>query len=76
MILGQISYLDCVAFLLFLIPQLLVNVNIFELIFVTVKCIPFLSEWSGPATCTKRCDSKLMATQSLYYPIISSMKDT
>ena len=44
MILGQISYLDCVAFLVFLTPQLLVNVNFFELAFVATRCIPFLSE--------------------------------
>ena len=44
MILGQISYLDCIAFLVFLVPQLLVNVNIFELAWIALSCIPFFSE--------------------------------
>ena len=44
MILGQISYLDCIAFLLFLLPQLLINVNTFELAWATFKCIPFFRE--------------------------------
>ncbi|KAL8762265.1 MAG: hypothetical protein Q9184_001713 [Pyrenodesmia sp. 2 TL-2023] len=42
MILGQISYLDCLIFLLFLAPQLLLNVNFFELIFCVLKAVPFL----------------------------------
>lgn len=42
MILGQISYLDCLVFLLFLIPQLLLQVNLIELIAVASKALPFL----------------------------------
>jgi len=42
MILSQISFLDCFAFLIFLAPQLLIHVGIIE----TVRCIgkvaPFL----------------------------------
>ncbi|MCJ1389406.1 hypothetical protein MMC18_002263 [Xylographa bjoerkii] len=41
MILTQISYLDCVAFLIFLIPQLLLNVNIIKLIICGLRMIPF-----------------------------------
>lgn len=43
MILGQIAYVDCVVFLIFLIPQLLLRVNFFELVKVAVEALPFLS---------------------------------
>jgi len=42
MILGQIAYVDCIAFLVFLIPQLLLRVSIFELLVVGLKALPFL----------------------------------
>ncbi|KAL9009111.1 MAG: hypothetical protein Q9173_005832 [Seirophora scorigena] len=42
MILGQISYLDCLVFLFFLAPQLLLNVNIFELIACVLNAVPFV----------------------------------
>ena len=48
MILGQISYLDCIVFLFFLIPQLLLNVDIFELVYCGVLTIPFLCKLSSP----------------------------
>jgi acetyl esterase/lipase len=41
MILGQISYLDCVVFLIFLVPQLLLRVNTFELLSCFFKALPF-----------------------------------
>ena len=41
MILGQISYLDCIVFLIFLAPQLLLNVNIFELLTCIIQALPF-----------------------------------
>ncbi len=41
MILGQISYLDCVVFLILLAPQLLFRVNIFELIVCVLQALPF-----------------------------------
>ena len=41
MILGQISYLDCLVFLFFLAPQLLLNVNIFELLICVGQALPF-----------------------------------
>ena len=44
MILDQISYLDCLVFLFFLAPQLLLRVNIFELLFYIVRALPFLCE--------------------------------
>ena len=43
MILGQISYLDCLVFLLFLAPQILLQVNIFELLSCIIQALPFLS---------------------------------
>ncbi|KAL8933177.1 MAG: hypothetical protein Q9216_006486 [Gyalolechia sp. 2 TL-2023] len=42
MILGQISYLDCFIFLVFLAPQLLLHVNIFQLLACVLKAIPFV----------------------------------
>ena len=44
MILGQVSYVDCLAFLIFLIPQLFLHVNLFELAFCVLKAIPFLGK--------------------------------
>ena len=45
MMLGQISYLDCVVFVLFLIPQLLLRVNFIELLITGLKAIPFLGRF-------------------------------
>ena len=42
MILGQISYLDCVIFLILLVPQLIIQVSILELLFCILKALPFL----------------------------------
>jgi len=44
MILGQISYLDCLAFVIFLGPQLLIHVNVLELIPFVLQALPFLGE--------------------------------
>lgn len=44
MILGQISYVDCVAFLVCLIPQLLLQTNIFKLLLCGLGALPFLCE--------------------------------
>lgn len=46
MILGQISYLDCLAFLVFLAPQLLLHINIIELIICILKALPFIRKQS------------------------------
>ncbi|KAJ9616739.1 hypothetical protein H2200_000458 [Cladophialophora chaetospira] len=42
MILGPINGLDCIAFVLFLVPQLLYNIAFGELLSVAVQVIPFL----------------------------------
>ena len=42
MILGQIAYVDCIVFLMFLVPQLLFRVNIIELLVVGLRALPFL----------------------------------
>jgi hypothetical protein len=42
MILGPINGLDCVAFVIFLIPQLLYQVAFGELLVVAGQVIPFL----------------------------------
>ena len=41
MILNRISYLDCFVFLVFLAPQLLLRVNIFELLICVFQALPF-----------------------------------
>jgi len=50
MILGPISLLDCLAFVLILIPQLLYQADIFSLLVVILKVIPFLSKHGWPLT--------------------------
>lgn len=42
MILGPISYLDCLVFVLFLAPQLLLDVGVIGTIKVAVQVLPFL----------------------------------
>ena len=42
MILGQIAYIDCFVFLIFLFPQLFLRVSIFELLRVGLAALPFL----------------------------------
>ncbi|KAI0013732.1 alpha/beta-hydrolase [Xylariaceae sp. FL0662B] len=42
MILGPVSYLDCVVFCVFLTPQLLIHVGLFETVVVVLRCLPFL----------------------------------
>lgn len=45
MILGQISYLDCLVFLIVLAPQLLLHVNIIELLTCVLKALPFVRKF-------------------------------
>jgi hypothetical protein len=40
MILGQVSYLDCLAFVVFLAPQLLLNVGVWGTFECAVSAIP------------------------------------
>ncbi|KAL8789183.1 MAG: hypothetical protein Q9213_001290 [Squamulea squamosa] len=42
MILGQISYLDCLVFLIVLAPQILLHVNTVELLLCVSKALPFV----------------------------------
>ncbi|SMR49028.1 unnamed protein product [Zymoseptoria tritici ST99CH_1E4] len=42
MILGQIAWLDCFAFLVFLAPQLIIHVGLFRTAWVGIKALPFL----------------------------------
>lgn len=41
MILNQISYLDCIAFLIFLAPQLLIRVGLVETVSCVIAALPF-----------------------------------
>jgi hypothetical protein len=42
MILGQVSWLDCFAFLIFLAPQLIIHVGFFPTLFCGLSALPFL----------------------------------
>ncbi|KAI1330480.1 Arylacetamide deacetylase-like protein [Xylariaceae sp. FL0255] len=42
MILGPVSYLDCIAFCVFLAPQLLIHVGLFKTVVTILQCVPFL----------------------------------
>jgi len=42
MILGQVSWLDCFIFLVFLAPQLIIHVGFFPTLFCGLKALPFL----------------------------------
>ncbi|OWP01093.1 hypothetical protein B2J93_6543 [Marssonina coronariae] len=42
MILGQISWLDCIVFLIFLAPQLLIHVGVFPTLVCGLKALPFI----------------------------------
>ena len=46
MILSQISYLDCVAFLVFLTPQLLIQIGLFPVLKWLVPALPFIGEFA------------------------------
>lgn len=43
MILGPVSLLDCVFFVLFLAPQLLIQAGLFRTAIIAVQALPFLS---------------------------------
>lgn len=42
MILGPVSYLDCIVFCLFLAPQLILDAGLFETTVVVLEALPFL----------------------------------
>lgn len=44
MILSQISYLDCIVFLIFLVPQLLINVGLIRTATWLVGALPSIGE--------------------------------
>ena len=44
MILDRISYLDCLVFLIFLAPQLILRVNVVELLLCIFQALPFFRE--------------------------------
>jgi len=52
MILGQISYLDCIAFLIFLIPQLLIRVGLIETAICGICALPYLCKSMTVIFCT------------------------
>lgn len=44
MMLGPVSYLDCIVFFVFLAPQLLIHVGPIETLGVVLQCLPFLGK--------------------------------
>lgn len=44
MILGPVSYIDCLVFCLLLTPQLIWHVGLFETAFCVLGTLPFLRE--------------------------------
>lgn len=44
MILGQIAWVDCIVFLVFLAPQLLIQVGVFGSLNVAIRALPFLGQ--------------------------------
>lgn len=44
MILGPVSYLDCIVFCVFLAPQLIWQAGLFRTIFHASRAVPFLGE--------------------------------
>lgn len=51
MILGQVSWLDCLVFLIFLAPQLIFRVGFFPTLFCGLRALPFLRMSSFPCCC-------------------------
>lgn len=47
MILGPVSYFDCVVFCILLAPQLIWQAGLFETISCTLRALPFLGEQPG-----------------------------
>jgi hypothetical protein len=45
MILGRISYLDCLVFLVFLTPQLILHVGLFRTAFWLIGALPSLGPY-------------------------------
>jgi len=44
MILGPVSYIDCVVFCILLVPALLLDVGLLDTIRCIIKALPFLRE--------------------------------
>lgn len=56
MILGPVSYLDCIVFCIFLAPQLILNVGLFETVVTVLQVLPFLG--------TKPTETKPLSAQN------------
>ena len=58
MILTQISYADCLVFVLCLMPQLLLKINFLDLLLCVLQVLPFLSnEAHSQSSCPTNDDS-------------------
>lgn len=72
MILNQISYLDCFAFLIFLAPQLLIRVGLVETVSCVVAALPFFCMYAE----IERLKITDISSQWFNYHIHSSKNDS
>lgn len=54
MILNQISYLDCIVFVIFLAPQLLIHVGLWQTARWVIGALPFLGMLNASTTVSVR----------------------
>jgi hypothetical protein len=66
MILSQISYLDCIVFLIFLVPQLLIHVGLIRTTTWLIGALPSLSE---STTFASSPDIYIHSLASLYFAL-------
>ena len=58
MILDQIAWVDCFAFLLFLAPQMLIHVGLFQTAICGIKALPFLRKQGHILQHSKHTDQR------------------
>ncbi|KAJ8613328.1 hypothetical protein MRB53_037015 [Persea americana] len=78
MLLGQISYLDCLAFIVFLVPNLLLQVSIFELLKCAFFAVPYICKSTDPIyiSVADTRESNTHASGSFFYErLLVSHKD-
>lgn len=70
MILGPVSYLDCIVFCIFLAPQLILHVGLFETVLTVLQVLPFLGTVpteTKPLSSQNQLTQDEIDTQSLSY---------
>lgn len=74
MILGQISYLDCLIFLILLAPQLLIEINVIQLAVCVLSALPFICE-TLTSPVLQHMIPRLTNSKSSYFRIRFSWKE-